>query len=438
MVETYITESYAMYGARSSAQMFSSAKVSLRAFFLSAAVSLVLAAPASATVDCVMGSKALPAEIIQACSAIIDQSADSVSDRAAALLVRGGANARTSGGLTQALRDIDRAIALDGKNAKAWRLRGDLLREAGGDLNRAAADLSRAIELDPQDAEAYELRGLVYTNQRRLDRALADYDQAIKLKPDYAQAWSDRGATYYLNGDNEKAVRDLSEALRLDPNRPRSYTNRGAAYKKLGQLDKSIADYDQALRLAPRPNFFTNRGDSYQFKGDFGAALSDYNDALKLDPDFAKTYNNRAVLYAKMGDRKKALADYETALRLDPGNTNATEGRRTMMAEIARFGAEPPRPLAANSGNGPSFDCGTAKREVEKVICADPELSALDRQLAEAYERALKSMSRPSAADLRKSQHNFLATRDASFRRPGYDLKKVMQDRLQRLNAMES
>ena len=28
-------------------------------------------------------------------------------------------------------------------------------------------------------------------------------------------------------------------------------------------------------------------------------------------------------------------------------------------------------------------------------------------------------------------------TRDASFRRPGYDLKKVMQDRLQRLNAME-
>jgi len=48
----------------------------------------------------------------------------------------------------------------------------------------------------------------------------------------------------------------------------------------------------------------------------------------------------------------------------------------------------------------------------------------------------LKSMSARSAAGLRKSQHEFLATRDASFRRPGYDLKKVMQDRLQRLNAM--
>lgn len=211
----------------------------------------------------------------------------------------------------------------------------------------------------------------------------------------------------------------------------------GTRSSAMKDYDKAIADYDQALRLAPRPNFFTNRGDSYQFKGEFGAALSDYNDALKLDPNFAKTYNNRAVLYSKTGDRKKALADYETALRLDPGNTNAADGRRTMMAEIAKFGAEPPQSLAANSGNGPSFDCTSAKREVEKVICADPQLGMLDRQLAEAYERALKSMSRRSAADLRKSQHDFLATRDASFRRPGYDLKKVMQDRLQRLNAME-
>lgn len=218
-----------MCGTRSSAQI---SKTSLRAFLLGAAMSLVLVAPASAATDCVMGSKAAPGEIIAACSAVIDQTANPSSDRIAALLVRADANARTSGGLTQALRDIDRAIVLDGKNARAWCLRGDLLREAGGDLNRATSDLSKAIELDPQDAEAYELRGVAYTNRRRLDRALADYDKAIKLKPDYAQAWSDRGATYYLNGDNERAVSDL----RLDPHRARSYTNRGAAYKKLGQL----------------------------------------------------------------------------------------------------------------------------------------------------------------------------------------------------------
>ncbi|AMA55602.1 tetratricopeptide repeat protein [Bradyrhizobium sp. CCGE-LA001] len=461
-----------MCGTHSSAQMPAFAKISLRAFFLGAAMSLALIGPAFADADCVLNSKAAPADLISACSAIIDQTANSASERSLALVARAEANARISGGLSQALRDLDRAIALDGRNAKAWRVRGDLLREAGGDLNRAAADLTKAIELDPKDAEAYELRGVVYTNQRRLDRALADYDQAIKLKPDDAQAWSDRGVAYYLGGDNEKAVKNFDEALRLDPNRARTYTNRGAAYKKLGQLnkavaddgeairldprvpeyydnrgltyaamgeyDKAIADYDQAIRREQRANFLTNRGDSYQFKGELGAALSDYEAALKLDPNFAKTYNNRAVLYKKMGERKKALADYETALKLDPGNENATNGRRVMIAEIAKFGAEPPRALSAEAGNGPSFSCATAKREVEKVICADAQLGVLDRQIAETYERVLRTSKGRSASDLRKTQREFLTTRNASLRRPGYDLKKIMQDRLQRLSAMES
>jgi tetratricopeptide (TPR) repeat protein len=458
-----------MCGRFHSAQLSSVARSAL--FGISLALSLTGAAgPAAAGVDCVLGSKAQPSELVAACSNIIDQTSNPGEDRSAALVVRADANARTSG-LNQALRDLDRAIALDAKNARAWRLRGDLLREAGGDLNRAAADLTAAIALDPQDAEAYELRGVVYTNQRRLDRARADYDQAIKLKPDHAQAWSDRGATFYLGGDNEKAIRDFNEALRLDPNHARTYTNRGAAYKKLGQLDKAvaddseairidstepeffdnrglnyaamgdydkaIADYNQALRLEQRANFFTNRGDSYQFKGELGAALSDYDAALRVDPKFALTYNNRAVLYGKMGERKKALADYETALRLDPGNENAADGRRTMIAEIAKFGAEPSRPLHAPSedSSGPSFECATAKREVEKMICADPQLMVLDRQIADTYVRLLKTAGSRAAGELRRTQRDFLATRNSAFGRPGYDLKKAMQERLQRLNA---
>lgn len=108
-----------MCGTHPSAQMLSFAKISFRSLLLSAAMSVVLVAPASAGVDCVIGSKAAPAELIPACSAIIDQASNPSLDRAAALLVRADANARTSGALTQALRDIDRAIALDGKNAKS-------------------------------------------------------------------------------------------------------------------------------------------------------------------------------------------------------------------------------------------------------------------------------------------------------------------------------
>jgi len=71
-----------------------------------------------------------------------------------------------------------------------------------------------------------------------------------------------------------------------------------------------------------------------------------------------------------MGERAKALADYEAALRLDPGNENAINGRRTMKAEIARFGSEPPRRLNATAPH-PSFDC-KIKRLIQ-VKKADPD-----------------------------------------------------------------
>jgi len=109
-----------------------------------------------------------------------------------------------------------------------------------------------------------------------------------------------------------------------------------------------------------------------------------------------------------------------------------------MIAEIARFGGTPTRPLNAPDNNGPSSDCATARREVEKVICADPQLGTLDRRIADTYERLLKSSSPRSASELRRTQRDFLTTRNTAFGRPGYDLRKAMQDRLQRLTDTAS
>jgi tetratricopeptide (TPR) repeat protein len=260
------------------------------------------AVAAGAGVDCLSGGKASPAELMAACSAIVDDASTSRADLAAALVARADARARTSGGLSQALADLDRAIGLDG-NARAYRLRGDLTRAAGGSRAKAEANLTRAIALDPRDAEAFEQRGIVYTNRHRFDRA-------------------------------------------------------------------------------------------------------------------------------------KALADYEATLRLDPGNENAIEGRRAMKAEIARFGAQTPAPLHAPEAH-PSFDCGTVRLAVEKAICADPELGALDQQVADTYTRLLNASAGRSADILRRAQRDFIARRNAGFGKPDYDLEKAMKERLDKLLTVE-
>lgn len=59
-------------------------------------------------------------------------------------------------------------------------------------------------------------------------------------------------------------------------------------------------------------------------------------------------------------------------------------------APLARQPQAPPTSQnSSQSGDGPSFDCTKAVTLVEKTICSDAELSALDREFAKVYRRAL-------------------------------------------------
>jgi len=59
--------------------------------------------------------------------------------------------------------------------------------------------------------------------------------------------------------------------------------------------------------------------------------------------------------------------------------------------------------LAAAAAS-PSFDCDRAKAEVEKMICNDDELAALDVTLATSFARALAHAPATSVSDLKASQ----------------------------------
>jgi uncharacterized protein len=77
--------------------------------------------------------------------------------------------------------------------------------------------------------------------------------------------------------------------------------------------------------------------------------------------------------------------------------------------------AEPSAPAAkAVAGGGPSFDCTKASNAAEKAVCGDGGLSALDRSLAEAWAKALKSdWPDDYKARQRTTQRAWLTSRNA-------------------------
>lgn len=103
-----------------------------------------------------------------------------------------------------------------------------------------------------------------------------------------------------------------------------------------------------------------------------------------------------------------------------------------MARELERLGAQ-----MAVAGK-PSFNCMGARRLVEKAICGNRELADLDREVYAANARVVReARNAAEAKSLQREQDDFIARRNAGFGRPPYDLKKAMQDRLQRLNGVD-
>jgi uncharacterized protein YecT (DUF1311 family) len=154
---------------------------------------------------------------------------------------------------------------------------------------------------------------------------------------------------------------------------------------------------------------------------------------LKLDPKFQRAYNNRGAAWRGKGDRSRALSDYAEAVRLDPSDKTAASNHEEIAQEVERLGA------LTSGKNFPSFNCATAKRPVEKAICADPGLAQLDRNINDVFLRAIASAesdSHRAALALTRQQRDFIDLRNASFGRRGYDLRQAMEERLDRLNTI--
>ena len=174
------------------------------------------------------------------------------------------------------------------------------------------------------------------------------------------------------------------------------------------------------------------RAGVYQRKEETDRAIGDYDMVLRLDPTLADIFNIRGELWRKKGDRPRALADFGAAIKLNPDHAAAKGNYKSLAQELERIGAL----MAVN--NKPSFNCATARRAVEKAICADPELANLDREINAVNTRVVREAPNARAGRaLQREQDDFIARRNAAFGRPDYDLRKAMKERLQRLVGVD-
>ncbi|MBN2003514.1 MAG: tetratricopeptide repeat protein [Anaerolineae bacterium] len=218
----------------------------------------------------------------------------------------------------KAVRDYDRAVALDPKFALAYYNRG-LAHMQLGDFEKALEDYTQTIELNPAYAPAYKNRGLCHARKQNYAGAVVDYTKAIELASEDGTVYNNRANAYYHLKAYLEAINDYDRAIHCDPQYAPAYLNRGLAYASLDEYQQAIADYNQALLLSPNQAVAYNyRGQAYARLEQYASALADYAQALTLNPQYTAAHNNRGLALVRLGNYAEAIAAYQRAVAISP------------------------------------------------------------------------------------------------------------------------
>ncbi len=192
-----------------------------------------------------------------------------------------GAELLKQGKLTEAIAELQQAVALDPTYAAAFRNLG-YAHDRAGQGDEAIAAYRRALSLEPRDALTLNNLGVLYDNQGRHDEALAAFEEAAKADPS--------SRTIQQNLENARRNQDITrernariaEAVKQADTHP---ADPKAAY----QAARVYAAYDDRERAL----FWLKRAIGLGFD-DLGFVREDPTlSGLRGDPRFEKLVGTR-------------------------------------------------------------------------------------------------------------------------------------------------
>lgn len=229
--------------------------------------------------------------------------------------------------------DADRALALDPKQALAWRAKGLLA------LNQkryadSETDLSHNLDIDPKDTSALGVRASARLLLGRFGDALSDTDAALAISPD-TQIELLRSTALAGLGRRDEALAEMDRAVGADPKDEKMRKFRAELRSQFGERDLAIADYSALIGQSPEVDYYIDRaalwGDADRAKRD-----SDLKAALALDPHSTVALGFRASIEIAAGDFAGAQADIDAIDKAEKDSDRAYQLKVQLLEKEAR------------------------------------------------------------------------------------------------------
>ncbi len=292
---------------------------------------------------------------------------------------------------------------------------------AKGDLNEALAQLDRAVALDGKHTLAMGHKAVILLQQDKAAEAEKEATRAIAIEPS-GELYYARGAIQMSKGRLKKALADLDSAIMMEPKNIEYLIARGEVNLRRHQVKLAEEDYTKAILIDPgNAKAYLGRGGLYLIKGDQAASRIDLNKCVELAPNFASCYLRRGKLYQMIGEKKRAYDDFVKTTDLAPDSPEAWFERANAELDMNKFdAAEKSADRIVKINDGPR-----AQKVLGLVYSArgklDEAISAFDKSIAATPEDFEALLFRGNAYALTKDFPHALADLNSAIKlRPDY------------------
>ena len=210
----------------------------------------------------------------------------------------------------EALKLVERAIALDPDYAHARAWRGCILGQAyyGGwvpdpaaVLNEVEQEVCRAVAIDDHDADVHRILAAIAIMRNDLNRARFHQEKALALNPNYDLVVVQTGELFTWLGQADEGVEWIRKAMKLNPHHPaRFWSHLGKAHFVGKQYPQAIEAFMHLSAMDAQQHAFVAA--CYGWLGDRTAAAAHIARVRQLDPQLDVPKVLAAMHYARDSD----------------------------------------------------------------------------------------------------------------------------------------
>jgi len=224
----------------------------------------------------------------------------------------------------KALKVLDEAIKIDGRNIAALEMKGRIL--IGEKKYKPALKTFEEVEAINPDA-GIALKIKAYVAMQETDKALEQARRIIAKYPRSAQGYTVLASIYESKNDSANAINEVKNGIRVDGKNVQAMVYLGNLHQARKEYDRAMAAYGDAVRTNPDfvPAIFA-QGALLEQTGKKKEALAKYRAVLDKSNSYVPAMNNLAYLCAEgYGNREEALRMAINAFKLEPGNAGVMD-----------------------------------------------------------------------------------------------------------------